>query len=356
MRPLAEGIPLYELVQLIGARLERGDSQTLIYRLATLSTAQAGDASFLASSRYRAACHETHASVVIVRPDDVSHVPLHSAVVSCSDPYLAYGRLARHVQKLAGTTHPRATGIHPSACIESGVELGDSVSIGPNAVIGRSSRIGAGCRIGAGVVIGELCRIGEASVIHGNVTIEDECELGRDCIVHSGTVIGSDGFGFAAGPQGWEKIPQLGRVLIGNAVEIGSNCSIDRGALEDTIIEDGCKLDNLIQIAHNVRVGAGTAIAACVGIAGSAVIGKGCMIGGSAGILGHLSICDRVTISPMSLVTASIDQPGFYTGIFPLMSNADWERAAVLLRRLPDLRARVRRLESDRSNRPQESS
>lgn len=356
MRPLAEGIPLHELARLIEARLERGDPQTRIHRLATLSVAQTGDASFLASSRYRAACQETHASVVIARSADAAHVPLRSAFVSCADPYLAYGRLARHLQTLARTATARTAGIHPSACIESGVKLGDSVSIGPNAVIGRLSQIGAGCRIGAGVVIGELCRIGEGSVLHANVTIEDGCELGRDCIVHSGTVIGSDGFGFAAGPQGWEKIPQLGRVLIGNTVEIGSNCSIDRGALDDTIIEDGCKLDNLIQIAHNVRVGAGTAIAACVGIAGSAIIGKGCMIGGSAGILGHLSICDRVTISPMSLVTTSIEKPGFYTGIFPLLSNADWERAAVLLRRLPDLRARVRRLESDRSNRPQESS
>jgi UDP-3-O-[3-hydroxymyristoyl] glucosamine N-acyltransferase len=356
MRPLAEGLSLQELVRLIGVRLERGDPQVRIHRLASLNTAQTGDVGFLASTRYRAAAQQTRAAAVIARDDDAPYVPHSAALLTCADPYLAYGRLARHMQSLAVESTCQGADVHPSACIAPDVDLGERVSVGPNAVIGRLSQIGAGCQIGAGVVVGERCRIGDGSVIHANVTIEDECELGSDCIVHAGTVIGSDGFGFASGPEGWEKIPQLGRVLIGNRVEIGSNCSIDRGALDDTIIEDGCKLDNLIQIAHNVRIGAGTAIAACVGIAGSATIGRACMIGGSAGILGHLSICDRVTISPMSLVTTSIDKPGFYTGIFPLMSNADWERAAVLLRRLPDLRTRLRRLESERSIRPQESS
>jgi UDP-3-O-[3-hydroxymyristoyl] glucosamine N-acyltransferase len=173
----------------------------------------------------------------------------------------------------------------------------------------------------------------------------EDCSIGARGIVHSGTVIGSDGFGFAREDGRWSKIPQLGAVVIGDDVEIGANCTIDRGALDDTVIGDGCKLDNLIQIAHNVRIGEHTALAGCVGVAGSAVIGARCMIGGSAGILGHLEICDDVVISAMSLVTRSIDRPGFYSGVFPLMPNADWERSAATLRQLPALRARLRALE-----------
>ena len=236
-------------------------------------------------------------------------------------------------------------GVASSATVDVSAELGANIAIGPNVVISASASIGEGCRIGAGTVIGPGSRIGAFSRIAANVSIAHDCELGERTIVHSGTVIGSDGFGFAPDGQRWAKIPQLGRVMIGNDVEIGANCAIDRGALDHTVIGDGCKLDNQIQIAHNVRIGANTAIAGCVGIAGSAVIGARCRIGGSAGILGHLEICDDVTISAMSLVTRSIRKPGFYTGVYPLQDNADWEKTAATLKQLPGLRERLRHLE-----------
>ena len=194
--------------------------------------------------------------------------------------------------------------------------------------------------LGAGASVGARTRL------HANVTLGDDCSVGEDSLIHSGAVIGADGFGFAPKKGGgWTKIPQLGAVVIGNRVEIGACTCIDRGALDDTVIEDGCKIDNLVQIAHNVRIGADTAIAACAGIAGSAVIGKRVQIGGASGIFGHISICDDAVVSTMTLISKSITKPAFYSGIFPSMENADWERAAAVVRQLPDMRRRLRRLE-----------
>ena len=195
---------------------------------------------------------------------------------------------------------------------------------------------------------------GEDTVLHPGVVVYHECNIGERCILHAGTVIGADGFGFARESHGWSKIAQLGRVVIGDDVEIGANCTIDRGAIEDTEIGRGCKLDNQIQVGHNVRIGEHTAIAGCVGIAGSATIGRGCMIGGGAGILGHLQVCDGAVISAMTLVTRSITQPGLHTGVFPLMPNAQWERAAATLKQLPELRERLRRLEQSPAAKPEQ--
>ena len=235
--------------------------------------------------------------------------------------------------------------MHPRASVEPGARIGADGRIGAGAVIEAGALVGDGSTIGPGAVVGAGVHLGEGARIAANVTIYPDCQIGRAVIVHAGTVIGSDGFGFAREQGRWVKIPQLGRVVIGDDVEIGANCTIDRGALDDTVIGDGCKLDNLIQIAHNVRIGAHSALAGCVGVAGSARIGQRCMIGGGAGILGHLEICDDVVISAMSLVASSISKPGFYTGVFPLQENRDWEKSGVLVRQLPQMRQRLRELE-----------
>jgi UDP-3-O-[3-hydroxymyristoyl] glucosamine N-acyltransferase len=226
--------------------------------------------------------------------------------------------------------------------------VSDSATVGEAVVIGAGSVIGEHAWIGAGSIVGDDCRVGAGSRLHPNVTLLSDCEVGERVIIHSGTVIGADGFGFAPlEGGGWQKIAQLGGVVIGNDVEIGANCCIDRGALDDTVIEDRCKLDNLIQVAHNVRIGADTAIAACAGIAGSAVIGKRVQIGGASGIAGHITVCDDAIISTMTLISRSVTKPGFYSGIFPSMENAQWERAAAVVRHLPELRKRIRQLEQD---------
>jgi UDP-3-O-[3-hydroxymyristoyl] glucosamine N-acyltransferase len=237
-------------------------------------------------------------------------------------------------------------GIAPGAHIDPRARVSPDATIEDGVVVGAGSVVEAGAWIGAGTVIGRACRVGAGARLHPNVTLLDDCEVGERTIIHSGTVIGADGFGFAPRkPGGWQKIEQLGGVVIGNDVEIGANCCIDRGALDDTVIEDGCKLDNLIQVAHNVRIGADTAIAACAGIAGSAVIGKRVQIGGASGIAGHITVCDDAIISTMTLISRSVTKPGFYSGIFPSMENAQWERAAAVVRQLPELRKRVRELE-----------
>jgi len=343
MRRLADGLTIADLARRLGAPLRRGDPERRIHALASLATAGPDELGFLASARHAAQARRTRAGAVLAPPALAGDVPPGSALIEVEDAHRAFGAIARDMAVLLA--RPIAPGVHPSAVVAPGARLGRDVSIGPFVAIGEGALIGDGAVLGAGVSIGAGSEVGAGSRLHPQVTVEHDCVLGAGCTVFAGTVIGADGFGFAAGPQGWEKIPQLGGAVIGDAVEIGANCTIDRGALEDTVIGNGCKLDNLIQVAHNVRIGEHTAIAGCVGIAGSAVLGKRCRIGGGAGILGHLEICDDVTISAMSLVTRSIRQPGFYSGVFPLMDNADWERSAALLRQLPQWRMRLRRLE-----------
>jgi UDP-3-O-[3-hydroxymyristoyl] glucosamine N-acyltransferase len=342
MKRLEPGIPLARIAELAGASLVRGDPQLGIHSLATLASAQAGDISFLASPRYLERARTTAASGLIAREADLLHLPSGCAVLVSEDPYRSFAALSRSFAQMLEP--PRLSGRHPSAVIADSARIGSDVSIHPQVVVGEGAWIGDGVTVGAGAIVGADCHIGDGTVLHPRVTIYQGCSVGQRCIVHSGVVIGADGFGFAPAEGHWEKIPQLGGVRIGDDVEIGANTTIDRGALDDTVIDDGCKLDNQIQIGHNVRIGAGTAIAGCVGVAGSAVIGRRCRIGGGAGIAGHIDICDDVTISAMSVVLRSIRKPGFYSGIFPIMENPDWERAAAALRRLPALRVQVRRL------------
>ncbi|MBM3408208.1 MAG: UDP-3-O-(3-hydroxymyristoyl)glucosamine N-acyltransferase [Betaproteobacteria bacterium] len=344
MNPLAKSTRLGDLVALVQGQLERGNPDTAILRLATLESADGASLAFLTSGGYRRQAGITRAAAVVSSVELSEAVPEHVALVTVRDAYRAYGALARHFSLLANLA--AVPSIHPTAIIDPSATLGADVAIGPHVSVAADVQIGAGAMIGAGCTLDHAVRIGAQARLYPRVTVGAQCDIGARSLIHSGTVVGSDGFGFARHEQRWEKIPQLGSVRIGDDVEIGANCAIDRGALDDTVIGDGCKLDNLIQVAHNVRIGEHTAIAACVGIAGSARIGRRCMIGGAAGILGHLEICDDVTISAMSLVTRSITQPGFYSGIFPLMDNSEWERAAVLVRHLPELRARLRRLES----------
>mgnify|MGYP001174119263 CR=1 FL=1 len=344
MRPLPEPVRLAELAALVGGRIEGPHADMPIERLASLASAGPTDIGFLSDARHGAEAGASRAGAALV-PDSLRHLLAPATVaVIVDDAYRAFAVLAQWFeQKLAGPAD--ATGIHPSAVIAPDAELGPDVAIGPYVVVGARARIGAGARLASHASVGADARVGERTRLAQGVVIVEGCEIGADGLVHPGTVIGADGFGFAREPEGWRKIPQLGRALVGDRVEIGANCTIDRGALDDTVIGDGCKLDNQIQVAHNVRIGRDTAIAGCVGIAGSAIIGERCMIGGGAGILGHLSICDDVVVSAMALVTRSIRKPGFYSGSFPLMDNAQWERAAATLRHLPELRARLRQLE-----------
>jgi len=341
---LSEAVPLSTWVRLLNGRLVRGEAGLKLDRLASLESADSSSIAFLSSRSYRDKARGSAAGVVVTSAEMVDAVPASSALVVVPDPYRAYGEVARQFDTLLNSRQQLA--IHGSAIIASSAEIAAGVEVGAGVIVGDRVRIGTGAAIGSGCVIEDDAVVGAGTVLRSRVTLGARCEVGARSLIHAGTVIGSDGFGFARHEGRWEKIPQLGRVLIGADVEIGANCAIDRGALDDTIIGDGCKLDNLIQVAHNVQIGEHTAIAACVGIAGSARIGRRCMIGGAAGILGHLDICDDVTISAMSLVSSSITKPGFYSGIFPLMENAEWERAAVVVRKLPDLRARLRRIES----------
>jgi UDP-3-O-[3-hydroxymyristoyl] glucosamine N-acyltransferase len=332
-----------QLVERFGGLLV-GDAQTTVSKLGTLAESDKHSLSFLSNPKYRNQLKQTQASIVLIQESARVDLPTGATAIVCEQPYLYYAK----VSQLFGPTKPQA-GIHSSANIDPTATIGKTVSIGVNVCIASGVTIGDHCILMANVVIGKNCIIGQHSVIYPNVTMYHGCSMGDYCIVHSGAVIGADGFGFAPSEQGWQKITQLGAVVIGNHVEIGANTCIDRGAIGDTQIGDGCKFDNQIQIAHNVKVGANTVMAACVGVAGSATIGEGCMIGGAAGILGHLSIADGVTISAMSLVTRSIAEPGMYTGVFPLMPNREWERSAVIVRQLDQLRGRIKSLEDQQT-------
>ncbi len=328
---------LNELVARLGGEL-RGDGTIRVSRVATLDAAEEGDLAFLANPRYAAKLPGCRASAVILHPDAAERSTLPCIVTP--NPYVYYARVAQ----LFNPPRKAPAGIHRSAVVECTVP--ESVSVGPCASIGEGAQIGEDVVVSAGVRIGRDCVIGDGTVLHPNVTIYDGCVIGRDCILHSGVIIGADGFGFARESDGsWVKIPQVGRVVIGNDVEIGANTTIDRGALEDTVIGDGVKLDNLIQIAHNVRIGEHTIMAGCAGVAGSTVIGKRCMIGGQAGISGHLEVADDVVVSAWTLVPKSLRKPGVYTGTLPVQAHADWVNNFSHLRHLDTMARRIRELE-----------
>lgn len=328
---------LDELVDRLGGELV-GDPAVTVRRVATLDEAGDGDLAFLANPKYHSRLKACRASAVILGPAarDLTDRPR----IVASDPYVYFARVAQ----LFTPPEVLPAGIHPAAAVASAVPA--SVTVGAGASIEADVELGEGVAIGPGCRIGRGARIGAGSRLHANVTVYHECRIGTACIVHSGCVIGADGFGFARERDGgWIKIPQVGRVVIGNDVEIGANTTIDRGALGDTVIGNGVKLDNQIQIGHNVQVGEHTAIAGCVGIAGSTTIGARCMIGGQAGIIGHLSIADDVVISAGTLVTKSIRRAGVYTANLPVQAHADWVKNFAHLRHLEALVDRIRALE-----------
>jgi len=318
-----------------------GDADVRISRVATLEHAQSGQISFLTNSKYRAQLAGTQAGALILGESDAEATSLPRIIAQ--NPYAYFAK----VSALLNPFPEAPPGIHPSAVVGEGAQIDASASIAATAVIGAGAVIGAHSVIGEGCCIGEKVVIGNHARLYPRVVVYHGCVLGDNLIAHSGVVIGSDGFGIAMDEGRWIKIPQIGRVVIGNDVEIGANTTIDRGALDDTVIEDGVKLDNQIQIAHNVRIGAHTAIAGCVGIAGSATIGKYCQIGGSAGILGHLTIADHVVISSFTLVAKSIREAGSYTGIFPVAKTDDWRKNAVHMRHLDEMAKRLKSLEQE---------
>jgi UDP-3-O-[3-hydroxymyristoyl] glucosamine N-acyltransferase len=316
---------LGSIIEKLGGELA-GNPERCIDGLAPLESAGPTHLSFLANPKYAQQLAASRAACVIVGPAMRDAAVARGDCIVAADPYLYFARVTQ-LWRRALDPAP-GLGIHPSAVID------------PDAVIDPTARIGALCVIERGA------RIGAGTVLKARVSIGENCVIGERCILHPGVVIGADGFGFAPDADGaWEKIEQLGSVRIGNDVEIGANTCIDRGALGDTVIEDGVKLDNLIQIAHNVRIGKHTAMAGCVAVAGSATIGAYCTFGGRAGILGHLHIADHVHISATTLVTRSIGKPGHYTGVFPIDDNAAWERNAAALKQLHKLRERIKALE-----------
>lgn len=332
-------LSLGDIVARLGGELI-GDAATPVRQVATLETAAPDTIAFLANDRYLPQLDNTRAGAVIV--GEKLRGTLKIAHIVAANPYAYFAR----VSSLFNAVPPHKGGTHPSAVIHPGAEIGQRVHVSPLAVIEDGVTIGNGSMIGAGCYIGTGVRIGEDCLLHPNVTVYRQCVLGNRTVVHSGAVIGADGFGIAMDEGRWIKVPQIGKVRIGDDVEIGANTTIDRGAIDETVIEDGVKLDNQIQIAHNVRIGAHTAIAACVGIAGSSRIGSYCRIGGASGIAGHLTITDHVEISAHTLVTKSITRAGTYTGAYPFEANRDWRRNAASLRNLGDLFDRVREIES----------
>jgi UDP-3-O-[3-hydroxymyristoyl] glucosamine N-acyltransferase len=329
---------LGEIVAKLGGELI-GDPDAEIRRIATLESARSGDLCFLSHARYRAHLRGTHASAVILAREERDATALPR--ILCDDPYAYYARAAQ----LFGSASRPAPGIHARAVVEAEAEIPASATVGPGCHIGRGARLGERVVIDANCTIGEDAEIGEDSCLGPSVTVYPRCVIGKRALIHAGVVIGADGFGMAPDSGRWIKIPQTGRAVIGDDVEIGANTTIDRGALDDTVIEDGVKLDNQIQIGHNVRVGAHTAMAGCAAIAGSTRIGRHCAIGGAARIIGHLTIADHVTISAAAVVTKSITRPGTYTGVLPSAPSREWAKTVAHLKSLDRLVKRIRELE-----------
>ena len=333
-------ITLGQIAAVAVAHLHGGDPATVIQGIAPLDQAQTGQLSFLSDSRYRRHLVTTQASAVIVALADVPDCPVPAVVAT--NPHVAYARAAA----LFAPPVTSLRGIHPTAWVSPTAQIAPDAWIGPHCTVEAGAVIEAGVSLGPGCVVGEQAVIGVASRLVARVTICHRVKIGQRVLIHPGAVIGSDGFGLALDEAGgWLKVPQLGGVKIGDDVEIGANTTIDRGALEDTVIEAGVKLDNQIQIGHNVRIGAHSALAGCVGIAGSARIGRHCLLGGGVGVAGHLEIADRVHITGMSLVTQSLTQPGVYSSGLAVEPNRVWNKISARLRRLDDLFRRLAALE-----------
>ena len=334
--------------ELCAASAEPADLAAItIARLSPLESADASSLSFLANPRYLAQLAASGAACVIVAPALRDAALARGAAIVTADPYLYFARLTQWWA--ARQRRAPVVGIHPSAVIEPGARIHATASVGALSYVAAGVEIGAAAVIGTHCSLGDGAAVGEGSRLASHVTFGAACRIGARGIVHAGVVIGADGFGFAPEGRGdeqrWVKIEQLGAVRIGDDVEIGANSCIDRGALDDTVIDDGVKLDNLIQVGHNVHIGAHSAMAGCVGIAGSARIGKHCTAGGGAIILGHLQIVDHVHITAATVITRSILKPGQYSGLFPFDDNASWEKNAATLKQLYTMRERLRALE-----------
>jgi len=334
---------LAQLAKLVNAEL-KGNGDCEIHSVATLDHAGPGQISFFTNKKYKTQLQQTRAQAVILNRDFADESPVSCLVVQ--NPHAAYARIA-------GLLHPPAmesTGVHPSAQIASTARVADSACIEANVAIGDGTTISDGVYIGANTSIGANSVIGKDSRIMANVSIADRVILGERVLIHQGAVIGADGFGQAYDNGEWIKVPQIGGVSIGNDVEIGANTTVDRGAIEDTVIEEGVKLDNQIQIAHNVRIGAHTIIAAATAIAGSTVIGRHCMIAGAVAIAGHLQIADEVTITGMTMISKSIPKPGSYSSGISAEETVNWHRLHARLKQLDDLANRLRQIEKKLKN------
>ncbi|GMM83157.1 UDP-3-O-(3-hydroxymyristoyl)glucosamine N-acyltransferase [Pseudoalteromonas sp. MTN2-4] len=330
---------LAQISEFLDASLD-GDASHCIEKIATLANAKETDIAFLANKKYRAQLDETQAGAVIISEKEAALFSGNKVIVK--DAYIAYAKLAQ----MMDTTPVCANGIHPSAVIDENAQIGENVSVAANAVISAGVVLGDNVQIGAGCFVGENTKIGQGTKLWANVSVYHDIEIGEYCLFQSGAVIGSDGFGYANEAGKWVKIPQLGRVIIGDRVEIGASTTIDRGALDDTIIHDDVILDNQIQIAHNVEIGQGSAMAACSVIAGSTTVGKYCQIAGLVGINGHIDICDGVMLTGMTMVTKSITEPGAYSSGMPHTTNKEWRRNMAHFRNLSDFKERIKVLET----------
>ena len=313
----------------------RGDPARRIEGVATLARAGAHQLAFLANPRYRSQLAATGAGLVVMRAEDAEGFAGNALIAK--DPYAAFAKMSA----LFDVRPAAAPGVHAMAAVDPSAEVSPEASIGPFVSIGARTRVEAGAILGPGCVVGEDCVVGAGSELVANVSLVRRVRLGKRVLIHPGAVLGADGFGLAMEHGRWLKVPQLGGVVVGDDCEIGANTTIDRGALDDTVLEEDVRLDNQIQIGHNVRIGAHSAMAGCSAVAGSATIGRYCLIGGGAGILGHLEVCDRVVVTAMSLVTSSIREPGEYSSGTPLMDNRSWRKSAARFKQLDALARQV---------------
>ena len=334
---------LADLAVRFGCEL-RGDPDTVVDRVAPLQDAGPGAISFLANAQYRRHLPTTRAAAVVLDAATAAQCPV-AALVS-DNPYATYARIAQLLYPLPSV----AGGRHSSAIVEPGAEIDPTAWIGPNAYVANGVRIGRRASVGAGSMLLERVQVGDDTLLMARVTLCAGTIVGERCVLQPGCVIGADGFGHARDRDGYVKVPQVGAVVIGNDVEVGSNSTIDRGAIGDTVIEDGVKIDNLVQIGHNVRVGAHTVMAACVGVSGSTTIGKRCMLGGMVGVAGHLTICDDVALTGRTSVLRSIEQPGVYSGSLWADEAQRFRRNVARFNRLDELARRVQRLETTGRN------
>ncbi len=327
-----------DLAKIIGAEIQ-GDAELKVEGVAPIATAGPGQLTYLIGGQYRQYLDETKASVVLLSSDDAPYCSSTKLVVK--NPEVSFAKVA----ELFSTKPRQRMGVHKSAVVGVQCNIDATVSIGANCVIGDGVTIGSNSIVMPGVTIGDGVTVGENCLIYSNVTIYHQVTIGHHVVVHSGAIIGADGFGFAQEDGRWEKIPQIGSVVIEDNVDIGANTCIDRGALDDTIIRKGVKLDNLIQVGHNVEIGEHTIIAGCTAIAGSARIGKNCMIGGRCTISGHLTIADYVALSGTTTVVSSIEKAGAYSSGFAATPHRDWIKTILRLGKLNDLIKRVKNLE-----------